>query len=343
MTELRQDPLSGRWTMISESRSQRPIQLAATVAKGETGPCPFCPGNEGETPPAVRIYPESGPWEVRVVPNKYPAVDCEPFESPRYGSPDDVVPPDSMFVGCVNYGRHEVVIESPRHVGDFLEVDSPFAQLAFQAYRDRIVDLTADPRLNYVQVFKNNGASSGASIHHVHSQILAMQRVPPDLRQELEASRRWMARHSECLLCRLLADEQECGARLVSETTHFAAWCPFASRFPFETWIVPRRHASRFETIADSVLAELAEFVREILARLRRAQGEVAYNYVLHTAPLRDANCDHYHWHWEILPRLATLGGYEYATGVYINTVPPEFAARELRARGNDTWGAVNP
>lgn len=338
---LRQDRLSGRWVMIAENRRRRPILSApSTLIASDTADCPFCPGHEDETPPTVTAYPDTGPWQVRVIPNKYPAVQRTASITPTttaatkaattpIAPTSDAHDPFAAYAQS-NYGQHEVVIESRTHVGEFSEVEVQSAWYAFQAQRDRMLTMTADPRLNYVQVFRNCGAPSGASIHHVHSQILATEVVPDEVQKRRTIQGEWFERQRECLLCRVIDDERRARIRTVAESHDWLAFCPFASGFAYEIWIVPRHHDGQFERTSDELLTGLAEFTQQILGRLRRARGSLAYNCLLHTAPLRNAR-DFDHWYWRITPRDAVLGGYELATNVLINTVSPETAASHLR------------
>lgn len=344
MSELRQDPLSGRWVVIAKSRGERPVQWTSPPGRAAFGRCPFCAGHEDDTPPTLASYPPDGPWQVRVVRNKFPAVDAserlEPLDEPQG---DELGELESRRAG---YGRHEVVIEAREHVEEFVDVPPETAGWTFVAYRDRLIELAADPRLGYALAFKNNGPEAGSSIPHAHSQILATSAVPTAVRIELETSQQWYERRGECLFCRMVERELQQAERVVLETRRFVAFCPFASRFPYEVWFAPRRHESRYEAASVDELQELAELVRALLAALRQAQGDVAFNYVLHTAPLRSRPLDHYHWHWELLPRITTQAGFEWGGGDFINPVPPETAARDLRAalgRSTPAFSVASP
>jgi UDPglucose--hexose-1-phosphate uridylyltransferase len=189
--------------------------------------------------------------------------------------------------------------------------------------------LATDPRLGYVQVFKNHGAAGGASVEHAHSQMLGTSLVPRELRAELDAAAAYHDRHGRCIFCDLIDRELSDGQRVILETDHFVAVAAWAGRFPYETWLLPRRHEARFDRLTDVELTDLAAAIRTILRRLAAVAGDPAYNMVLHTAPAGEA--PHYHWHWEILPRTTGIAGYEVATGSYLNPLPPEEAAARLR------------
>lgn len=322
MSQLRQDPLSERWVVIAKNRGDRPIHLAAAEPRLSGGRCPFCGGNESDTPDALQCIPKSGPWQIRVVPNKFPAVT---------DAASDLAHSDGLYGWHAGFGKHEVVIEGRQHLEEFAQLPSEIARLTFFAYRERMAHFSEDSRIGYAQVFKNNGAAAGASIPHVHSQILATSQVPPTIVQELSASHAWQATHGDCLLCRILAHELQAGIRIVARTSQLVAFCPFASRFPYEMWVLPTRHGSQFEAASDQQLSELAELMVSLVGRLGEVHSDLAYNFFLHTGPFRTGPLAHYHWHWEILPRLTTVAGYEWGGGTFINPVPPEEAASRLR------------
>lgn len=330
MSEFRQDPISGRWVVIAKDRAGRPDEFQPAPYRRVATTCPFCFGHEDDTPLAVATYPPdvsgSGDrWQVRVVPNRYPAVTLDNGSSS---------PTHAMSESRAGFGIHEVIIESPDHAVSFTDLSDELVQWTFVAYRDRLAALACDERLRYAQVFKNVGASGGASIEHIHSQLVATSFVPADVQAELDGSRAWHARTGACPFCQLLDAELKAGVRVVAATERFVAFCPYASRFPYETWILPLRHASQFEKTEAGELGEAARFVRDIIGRIECATGRAAYNYYLHTAPFDAGPLDHYHWHVELFPRITTAAGYEWATGCFINPVPPEDAAAKLRLVG---------
>ncbi len=330
MSEIRRDPLSGSYVIIAKNRANRPNEFEPGSVRRADRPCPFCAGNEEETPLPIAVYPlvdqtsNNKIWRVRVVPNKYPAVE----------SNDDVVvenrcTPDTIAAT----GSHEVIIESPEHVVSFAELQPDLARLAFRAYRDRLQALSRIPEIKYAQVFKNAGAAAGASLAHVHSQLITLPYVPTQVQTELTNCRRFYESEAagNCLLCAMRDEELAAEIRLVAATPKFAAFCPFASRFPYETWIVPRKHASNFETTSDDALNELSQLVQNVIARIEQALDRPAYNYLLHTAPFHEAPRSDFDWHFEVFPRLAGTAGFEWATGSFINQTPPEEAAAVLR------------
>lgn len=317
MPELRQDPLSGRWVIIAENRAARPDEFATTNGI-DVDLCPFCPGREDLTPPATAVYPSDSPdnpWKVRVVPNKYPAVELNATGDR----------------GEAAVGVHEVIIESPAHVISLSGVSDEEARLAFVAYRDRMQVLRQDSRLAYGFVFKNARAAGGASLEHVHSQLIGTSTVPADIQFELAKAGEHQMLHGRCAFCDLIDGELD-GARRVVETDSFVVFCPFGSRFPYEMWVLPREHHESFEETPDSQLAELAKVMQNLIRRLEATLDSPAYNFWIRNAPFRLSSHDDYHWRIELTPRLTRLAGYELGTGCFINPLSPEKAAAQLRS-----------
>lgn len=317
MPELRHDPLSGRWVIIAENRAARPDQFAATNAAG-IYVCPFCPGHEDLTPAATAVYPSrpaDSPWKVRVIPNKYPAVELNA----------------SGDRGEAAVGVHEVIIESPAHVVSLSDISDDEASLTFMAYRDRLRTLRQDLRLAYGLVFKNVGADGGASLEHTHSQLIATSTIPTDIQFELAKAGEHRMLHGSCAFCDLI-DGELGGARHVFETDSFVVFCAFGSRFPYEMWVLPKEHCESFEKTSDSGLAELAELMRMLIRGLETMLDSPAYNYWIRSAPFRLSSHDDYHWRLELTPRMTRLAGFELGTGCFINPVSPEQAAAQLRS-----------
>ena len=292
-------------------RSARPHEFASPVTNTVT-PCPFCAGNEAETPGEIASYPlERGDasWQVRVVPNKYAAV--------------------AWTTAAV--GTHEVIIESPEHLVNLTDLSEEQARLVFVAYQDRLRALSDDERLGYGLVFKNGGANGGASLEHLHSQLIATEMVPPDIQLEAAKAGEHRTLYGTCIFCELLAGELR-GDRVVAANEHFLAFCPHASRFPYEMWIVPKDHEPSFEEATPSQVAALSQLMVSLLQKLNGCLDSPAYNYWIHTAPFRMSLHDDFHWHIEIAPRIARLAGFELGGGCFINPVEPEGAAERLRA-----------
>jgi UDPglucose--hexose-1-phosphate uridylyltransferase len=294
-------------------------------------PCPFCPGQEHDTPREVLAYREPGSdadapgWNLRVVPNRFPAV------RPDVGGVFCAVG-GMVFLTSPGLGRSEVVIETPEHISAPTQLGDEQLAAVFRAYRDRTLALAEDARLAYASIFKNVGAEAGASLGHTHSQIVAAPVVPELVEAELAGGREFLDRTRRCVFCDLIGRELVSGARVVVESENFLVVTAFAPRFSHELWILPIAHASRFESITDERTLELARMMKRALTALDRAQAEPAYNWCLHTAPLRSPELLHYHWHIEVLPRTARPAGLEWGYGCFITTVAPETAAADLRA-----------
>jgi UDPglucose--hexose-1-phosphate uridylyltransferase len=327
--QLRKDPVVDRWVVMAPERAARPTELEEPPHLTHHETCPFCEGRENETTPEVLAVraPESRPngpgWRLRVVANRYPAV---------RGDARGQTLAEKLFVAEPGVGAHEVVIECPQHEASLAALPPEHVRLVFAAYRDRLQALRRDERIAYAQVFKNHGVAAGASVEHAHSQILALAQVPRGVREELDAASTYRHSHGRCVFCDLLARERDTGIRMVVETDHVAAFAAFAGRFPYETWLMPKRHAGHFDRLTDEEWHDVADMVRTILLRLGNVVDDAAYNYVLHTLPLWAAESADYHWHIEILPRLTGVAGFEFATGCFLNPLPPEEAAARLRA-----------
>jgi UDPglucose--hexose-1-phosphate uridylyltransferase len=332
LPELRRDAVTGRWVIISTDRRKRPHDFRferPTVIGRDL--CPFCPGHEGFTPPEVLAYrqnggaPNSRDWQVRVVPNKFPALQVEGTLN-REG--------EGMFDRMNGIGAHEVIIETPDHGKTFATMTEAEVERVLWAYRERVLDLQQDTRLRHILVFKNQGAPAGATLEHAHSQLIALPVVPDFVREEIEGARRHFAAKERCVFCDIVHQEVAAGSRVVGENADIVALSPYAPRFPFETWLLPRRHSARFEHAPRHELEGLARLLKSVLMRMNRALESPPYNLIVHSAPFNDANhaTDLYHWHVEILPKLARTAGFEWGTGFYINPTSPEEATRVLNA-----------
>ena len=328
-SELRKDPVTGRWVIIAGERQLRPNPFRVYATRVEDpDPCPFCPGSEPLTPREVLTYragdpaDPASPWTVRVVPNRYPALRIE-GEIDKRG--------EGLYDLMRGIGAHEVVIESPEHG---LEPSAYTARQmgdVLHAYRDRMTDLLRDNRFRYVLVFKNHGPAAGATLAHPHSQIIALPVVPARIESELLGAGEYYNYRGRCIYCDILAQELTDGRRLVGQNDDFVAFAPFASRFPFEISILPRRHDAFFWTITKHQVENLAEVLQDVLRRLRLALKDPPYNYIIHTAPPGDVHPERYHWQVEVIPKLTEVAGFEWGSGFYINPTPPEEAARHLR------------
>lgn len=329
MSEWRKDPIVDRWVIISTERGKRPHDYKEFKGvKTENKICPLCEGNEKLTPPEIISYREAGSfpdnpgWWVRVVPNKFPALRIE--NSIETGQ-------DGIYKYMSGVGAHEVIVESAVHTPGLDLQTEKQAEEVFWIWRERLLDLRKDKRLKYIQIFKNTGLSAGASLEHTHSQLIAVPMVPVDVRREIEGMIQYANRNGTCALCDMINQEISGRERLVMDGRHFIIFNPFASRFPFETWLVPKEHQHDFTMIREEQVRELAYFFRTTLRKFSVLIENLPYNIVLHTSPVNTTGEIIYHWHLEILPHLTTIAGFELGTGYFINPTPPEMAARSLR------------
>jgi UDPglucose--hexose-1-phosphate uridylyltransferase len=329
MPELRKDPVVGRWVIISTERARRPSDFVVAAAlPSNTAACVFCPGREVYTPHEVwAARPDgsspNGPgWTLRVVPNKFPALRIEGELEPSG---------EGLYDRMSGVGAHEVIIETPDHHASLASLPPAHVADILAAYRDRMLDLRKDQRLEYAMVFKNHGEAAGASLEHPHSQLIATPIVPIMVEEELAGGLQHYRIKKRCIWCDIVRQERAGGGRLILEDAGFAVLAPFAPRVPFETWILPVLHRSSFEEIGAEELEGLARVLVEILGRMGRVLGSPPYNLMLHSAPLRSQALDHFHWHLEIIPKLTRVAGFEWGTGFFINPTPPEEAAKYLR------------
>ena len=329
MPEFRRDPVTGRWVIISTDRQKRPQDFFfehATPAPREE--CPFCPGHEDFTPREVYALrhgsaPNAPGWDLRVVPNRFPALRVE-------GALDRTG--DGMFDRMNGIGAHEVIIETPDHDKTLTTMSEEEIGRMLWAFRERILDLKQDRRFRYILIFKNQGAAAGATLAHSHSQLLALPMVPDFAREELDGARRHYAEKERCIFCDILHQEIVDDTRVVLENADIVALSPYAPRVPFETWLLPRRHQARFEEAPRQDYESLARALKGLLTRMDKALETPPYNFVIHSAPFSEDAAAFYHWHVELMPRLTRVAGFEWGTGFYINPTSPEEATEVLRA-----------
>jgi UDPglucose--hexose-1-phosphate uridylyltransferase len=322
--ELRRCPVTGVWVVVAEERLLRPRAPEPPPRPSDRKGCPFCPGHEADTPAEVLVRRDAGSdgWTLRVVPNLFPVLRPDGTSRTRE---------EGLYERREGVGAHEVVIESPRHDQDLGELGVAPVARVLEAVVERMIALARDPRIECVVWFKNHGTAAGATLEHPHSQLIALPVVPGAVREELTRCRERLLAEGRCLVCEMIESEQRDGRRLVAATERHVAFAPYASRFPYETWLLPRAHASSFEAGSGADREDLARMLGDVLARVRRSLDRPAYNLVLHTAPCREPRLDYYHWRLEVLPRRTPLAGFEWGSGVHINPTRPEEAARHLR------------
>jgi len=327
--ELRKDPMARRWVIIASERAARPTDFKhEDIAINDADRCPFCEGREQVTPPeifvlrAVGTAPNTPGWRVRVVANKFPALRIE-------GATDQSQV--GIFTRMDGVGAHEVIIETPDHHAHLGLLPHEHLTDVIRAYHQRYVDLRGDRRFEYVLLFRNHGRSAGASLSHPHSQLIALPVIPKRVAEEVEAAEHYFGRHGACIYCTMLAHEHEARERLVFENSQFMVLEPYASRTPFETWVLPKTHQADFGALGSGMMRALAEALHEGLIRLHACLANPPYNFIIHTLPYHVELSHAYHWHIEITPQLTHVAGFEWGSGFYINPVAPEAAARYLR------------
>jgi len=329
VSELRKDPVVGRWVIVATERARRPSDFVTQSVRPLGKDCAFCEGREGTTPPEILAgrppgsEPNGPGWTYRVVPNKFPALRIEGELEPAG---------EGLFDRMTGIGAHEVVIEAPQHATSLAALGVDAVTDVLLAFRERLLDLKKDPRLAYVLVFKNHGEAAGASLEHPHSQLIATPIIPIMVVEELTGSAQYFQIKERCVWCDMLRQERRGGLRLILEAQGFVALAPFAPRFPFETWILPVHHRAAFEDCTEEELRGLAAVLGGFLRRMNHVLSDPPFNFMLHTAPLREGHLESFHWHLEIIPKLTRVAGFEWGSGFFINPMPPEDAADVLRA-----------
>lgn len=338
MSELRQDPFSRRWVIISTERGRRPSEFIQDRERPtDPGSCPFCPGNEHATPPEIAVIrpgggkPNGPGWEARVFPNKYPALAIEGDTDKRAVG---------LYDRMRGIGAHEVIVDSPKHDCHYADMDPVHLEKVLALYQARLEDLYRDVRFKYALIFKSHGAAAGASVGHPHTQIIATPVTPRSVAIELDSARDHYSLKTRCLYCDVLNQELESGERVISLDEHYAVLAPYASTFPFETMVIPRRHCHSFAEEPRPSLAALARCLRDLAARMRSVLRDPPYNFTFHTSPNVNAEGRRkdywytiradYHWHIRVMPRLIRTTGFEWGTGLYINPTSPEEVAKYL-------------
>ena len=326
MPQLRKDPVNGRWVIVNVETPKLMFPVRAHVKSSKA--CPFCPGNESMTPPEIAAYRLKNlpagktDWQVRVIPNKFPALRIEE-SAERRGA--------GIYDRIGGFGAHEVIIENPDHQKEMADLGVEEVALILRAYRERCLDLNKDKRIRYILIFKNYGSDAGASLEHPHSQLIGLPIVPSRVLGELFGSANHYELTERCVYCDMLEQEKTDKKITVYSEDGFTTIAPFAARFPFEMWLLPASHISSFDSISDEGLLALAKALKASLGKLKNALGDPSYNFMIHTAPLHGRNTESFHWHMEIIPHLTEVDGFELGTGFYQNPTPPEMAAEKLR------------
>ncbi len=328
MATLRQNMATKEWVIIATERAQRPEQFISTARPlTEDLPpldhrCPFCPGNEEGPEFEVWRQPAAGPWQLRLLRNRYPAVSPEGDAGHEF---------HGVYRSIAAVGYHEVIVESPLHntTTALQPVDEVTQSLLAMARRGR--EIGSDARIEQVLYFKNHGPTAGASIVHPHAQIIGLPIVPQHTRARMEEARRYHDETGQCVFCDMLAEELSARVRIVAEDEHCVAFVPYAASTPFHTWIVPRQHCPTFLDAPPEVLQSVSNVLHRVLRMLYFGLRDPDYNYMIRNAPLREPGYRYLHWYVTVVPRLSRSAGFELGSGMRINVMLPEACADYLR------------
>lgn len=330
VSEFRQDPITGRWAIVAEGRGARPNDFATRPPPTAPKNCPFCEGNEGMTPPEVAAYrtgslaPNAPGWTVRTIPNKFPTVAAD--------APEIASPKEAGETRRPGFGFHEVVIESPSHTSSLASLPDGQARAVWRMLRDRVRDLAARPKVRAVVAFENSGPESGGTLFHPHAQVVALADLPPLLAEEANGAARYARSHGGvCAFEAELARERERGVRVIFDSPELLAYAPYASGVPYEVRLLPARHSPSLGAATDREVDRLASLLSRLLRAIDSRVPGASYNLVTRAFAVRAPEEKGYHWHLDVLPRLVRPDGFEVGSGVPVNPLPPEVAARDLR------------
>ena len=332
MPELRRDIVRNIWVVSATEQALEP-QYFPINSNGsyihKIKVCPFCEGNEALTPPEIAAFrkegtlPDTPGWIVRTIPSKYSAFNMEgEFQIEEYG----------LYQNCSSFGKQEVVVGNPDHNVDLHHYSPERIELILRMFQQRYRALADDRRIKYIQIYKNSGLFAGASQEHSHSQIIALPLVP----SYKQITSKFFQDNGECLICSIMEKEQKFKERLVFASDYFLLLCPFASRFSYETWIIPKYHRSHFSDISEPEIKDLANTFKRFLNTMLDSLNNPAYNIVINTAAVNVPYQEGHHWFMEVNPRFIVSNGFEISSGYYTNPVAPELSASLLRKRMDD-------
>jgi UDPglucose--hexose-1-phosphate uridylyltransferase len=330
MADLRRDPIVGRWVIVDTDHPNRPEDFEHEQYIPKGGVCPFCYGNESMTPPEIEAFrfPNTAAntpgWQVRVVPNKFPALQIE-GDLERRGV--------GIYDMSNGVGAHEVLIETPYHNKDIPDLLNDEVERYLTMTCRRAQDLIRDKRFKYIMIFKNYGSAAGASLEHPHTQMVALPMIPKNVMEEIRGAQNYYDYRERCVFCDILAQEIQDKERIIFENKYFISFCPFVSRFPFEIWIIPKRHNGYYCHMPAEEIPALGSILKDTIAKLKLVFPNLSYNFIIHTTPANGdiASFDGYHWHLELMPKLTRVAGFEWGTGFYLIATPPELAAQYLK------------
>jgi UDPglucose--hexose-1-phosphate uridylyltransferase len=329
MSEIRRDPVVGRWVIVDTDHPNKPedFEYEQYIPKG--GVCPFCYGNESMTPPEINSFrdPNTAPntpgWSVRVVPNKFPALQIE-GDLDRRGV--------GIYDMSNGIGAHEVLIETPYHNKDIPDLLDQEVENIISMSCTRAKDLIKDQRFKYIMLFRNYGKAAGASLEHPHTQIVALPMVPKNAMEEIRGAQHYFEYRERCIFCDIIRQEIQEKERIILENKYFLSFCPFVSRFPFEIWIIPKKHNPYFCHMLPEEIPSLAVILKDTITRVKKVFANLSYNFIIHSSPISaDGDIEYYHWHIEFMPKLMRVAGFEWGTGFYIDPTPPELAVQYLK------------
>lgn len=329
MIELRRNPILSEWIIINDNREVEHT-IKPKKIDDEEKLCPFCAGKENLTPRAIMSLDKNGNfaqdiknWDIRVIPNNKPILAIESTLNRRA---------DGVYDKMNGAGAHEIIIETPDHNKKIQDYSITELSRIFDVMQSRINDLKNDSRFEYILAFKNHGLEAGETLTHSHTQLVAMPIIPKVIKEEMNVSKKYYEFKERCLFCDIIDQEISSGARIVTETSNFVAFVPYASRYPFETWILPKEHGTDFCCINDkSKKDDLASILISVMKRLYKVLDNPSYNFVMHLLPLKTSFLPYYHWHIEIVPKITKFTGFELGTGMYVNPTIPEETAKFLR------------
>jgi UDPglucose--hexose-1-phosphate uridylyltransferase len=329
MSELRRDPIGGRWVIVDTDHPNKPEDYEHEQHIWQGGVCPFCYGNESMTPPEIESIrdhstaPNTPGWQVRVVANKYPALQIE-GNLDRRGV--------GIYDMSNGIGAHEVLIETPYHQKDIPDLLNHEIENFITMYCRRATDLMRDKRFKYIMIFKNFGQAAGASLEHPHTQIIALPMVPKNVAEEIKGANHYFEYRERCIFCDIIKQETQEKERIISENKYFLSFCPFVSRFPFEIWIIPKIHRVYFSHMPQEEIPALASILKETISDIEKVFANPSYNFIIHSSPVNgDGTIEGYHWHIEFMPKLTRVAGFEWGSGFYVVATPPELAAKYLK------------
>lgn len=326
--QIRQNKITRRWVIYAPERGKRPKDFQKKRKDRQDRPahedsCPFCPGNETMLPTIIteRPNPETGEWQTRVVPNKYPALTREDSTERHQ---------EDIYLAMPGYGEHEVIIESPKHNQDIATMPLEAVNTIIETYHQRYVELMGEHDNMMAILFRNHGPRAGTSLLHPHSQLVVTSVVPRYVRVREEEAQRYFDDTGRCVFCDILDYERREQLRVILENDSFLAFVPFAAEVPFEIWVMPKQHRADFGNIIGAEKNHLAHVLQTILSRLHEKLHDPDYNYVIHTAARYKAGEPHLHWYLQVRPRLTTRAGFEIGSGMSINPTLPEDNAAYL-------------